>query len=334
MASKKLMGIEIGNYRMSLALCDNGNLIDFVNVMVPDNLVRENEVVSWEAMADFIKEVVDENKLSCKNVAMILPTRFAYVRRVTMPAMTIDQLKVNLPYEFHDYITDDKDKYNYDYSVLDMKRNEEGKPDEMELMIVAAPKEIIENYQTMLRRAGLRLTLIAPEVFAFKNIIKDYEEVHNINEKKDYAILDIGHTDLRLHFFTGGEYEITRIMEPGCNVIAAYLADKHGQDTHIAQMNEEKNKDNVVSDDHLIDMYNQMAVEIMRVLNFYNFNHPENSLEKIYYCGGGSRIQPLLDAISEMVDVKLASITDLFTDDTPFTDELVLGPQSLGIVWE
>lgn len=334
MASKKLIGIEIGNYRMSMAVCDNGNLQQFVNVKLPDNLVRENEIVSWEAMADFLKEVIDENKISAKNVAMILPSRNAYVRRVTMPAMTVDQLRVNMPYEFHDYITEDMDKYNYDYSLIEMINDEEGKPKEMDMMLVAAPKEIIEKYKTMLRRAGLRLALIAPEVFAFKNIIKDYEEANHVEEKKDYAILDIGHSDLRLHFFTGGEFEITRIMEPGCNVIASYLADKTGQDAHIAQMNEESNKDNVVEDDALVDLYNQMAVEIMRVLNFYNFNHPGNNLDKIYYCGGGSRIKPLIAEIASMIEVELVSISELITDKTPFMDELILGPQSLGIVWE
>ena len=99
-----------------------------------------------------------------------------------MPAMTVDQLKINLPYEFHDYITEDKDKYFYDYAVINKTSDTDGNLTEMELMAVAAPKETINQYKTLFRRAGLRLTLIAPDYSAIRNIIKDYEEVNAVKE--------------------------------------------------------------------------------------------------------------------------------------------------------
>jgi type IV pilus assembly protein PilM len=333
MAKKKLMGIEIGNYRMKIALCNNGVIENYVNVQVPDNMVRDDEIVSWEAMADFIKETVAENGLSCKNAAIALPDKLTYIAHINMPLMTIDQLRVNLPFEFHDYITEDVDKYYYDYSVINIDRDEETGKGNMDLMGVAVSKDTIEKYKTMCRRAGLRATLIAPEIAAFRNIIKDYEEVNGITEKRDYAILDIGHRTIKLVFFTKGEFEITRIMEPGCHAIMDSMAEARNVDIHIAQMDAE-NDPKLFDDESLSDLYGQMAVEIMRVMNFYGFNHPDSSLDKIYYCGGGSNIKGLIDAVVETAGYPLVSISELITDKTELKDKIVSGPQALGIVWE
>lgn len=332
--AKKILGIEIGNCRLKIAICSESNLERLITADVPDNLVQEDEIVSWEAMAEFIKEVIKENKIAVKNAAVVIPEKLVYTKHVVMPAMTVDQLRVNLPYEFHDYITEDKDKYFYDYAVINKTSDSEGNFTEMELMAVAAPKELINQYKTMFRRAGLRLVLIAPDYSAVRNIIKDYEEVNAVQEPGDYAILDIGHKTVKLYFFTRGEYEITRVMEEGCEELDRYIAETFNVDEHIARIYKETNKDDVLHDQGCEEIYSQMAVEVMRVLNFYNFNHPDNKLDALYYCGGGSLIQPLIEAIEGATEVNVVSLDQLLTDKYEDTAKILMGPQALGITWE
>lgn len=64
--AKKILGIEIGNCRLKIAICSDYNLERLITADLPDNLVQEDEIVSWEAMAEFIKEVIKENKISVK----------------------------------------------------------------------------------------------------------------------------------------------------------------------------------------------------------------------------------------------------------------------------
>lgn len=332
--AKKILGIEIGNCRLKIAICSESNLERLITADVPDNLVQEDEIVSWEAMAEFIKEMIKENKIAVKNAAVVIPEKLVYTKHVVMPAMTVDQLRVNLPYEFHDYITEDKDKYFYDYAVIKKTSDSEGNFTEMELMAVAAPKELINQYKTMFRRAGLRLVLIAPDYSAVRNIIKDYEEVNAVQEPGDYAILDIGHKTVKLYFFTRGEYEITRVMEEGCEELDRHIAEAFNVDEHIARIYKETNKDDILHDPGCEEIYSQMAVEVMRVLNFYNFNHPDNKLDALYYCGGGALIRPLIEAIEGATEVNVVSLDQLLTDKYEDTAKILMGPQALGITWE
>ncbi|MEG0018745.1 MAG: hypothetical protein RR724_08430, partial [Hydrogenoanaerobacterium sp.] len=53
------------------------------------------------------------------------------------------------------------------------------------------------------------------------------------------------------------------------------------------------------------------AVEVMRALNFYNFNNGGDALEYAYFCGDGAEIEPLIQTISQAVSVELHSINEL-----------------------
>ena len=91
------------------------------------------------------------------------PSTEVFTRELVMPAMTEQQLLYNLPYEFRDYLTEEKNKYFFDYSMREVLRDESGQPTEMNLLACATLKGTVESYRTMLRRAGFRLRVLTPQ---------------------------------------------------------------------------------------------------------------------------------------------------------------------------
>ena len=45
-------------------------------------------------------------------------------------------------------------------------------------------------------------------------------------------------------------------------------------------------------------MYQSIAIEIGRALNFYGFNNPDAVIEVAYCCGGGLLLDPLVEAVA------------------------------------
>ena len=181
-------------------------------------------------MTDFIKSKLKEHKINCKDVALVLPESVTYVRRFFMPYMTVQQLKFNLPFEFHDFITEDKDRYFYDYAVMEVveEENDGVLSKSLDILGAAISKEAIEKYRTMLRRCGLKLRIAAPQPCAYQNMIHQYEEFHGITKSRDYAILDLGHETTELRIFTEGKYETGREIEIGIRTITEAIADTLG----------------------------------------------------------------------------------------------------------
>ena len=329
MSEKTCLGIDIGNNRVKIAVKKGGIVRRLLVDIVPDGIMKDNHIISYDAMGDLLREMLKKAHVSIKNAHLCMPIHEVYLRNVTLPMMNIQQLKVNLPYEFHDYITEDMDKYIYDYAVL---------PDpeadgQLHLIAVAASKELISSHQMMAKRAHIKLTSIAPaNVPLFQFLAPKVKSAAEGESPQDFAILDLGNTSVKIHFFTKGFYEVTRSMDYGVGAAAERINEETGQDIHISRVSLENNTGDVQSSEYLDDVFSDLSSRIMRVMNFYNFNNRNNTLEDLYYFGGGALIQPLLSNIRESVPLNLKSLSELITIKHKLTEEeLLIGAQAVGM---
>ena len=330
MSEKTCLGIDIGNNRAKIAVKKGGVIRKLLIDTVPDGLMKDNHIVSYDAMGDFLRDMLRRNHVSIKKAHLCMPIHEVYIRNVALPMMNIQQLKVNLPYEFHDYITEDMGKYVYDYAVLP---DQEG-DGQLHMIAVAASKELISSHQQMAKRAHIKLESIEPaNVPLFRYLEKKIKNRPEGDAPQDFAILDLGDVSMKLHFFTKGQYEVTRSMDYGVGAASERISEESGQDIHISRVNLETNGANVLSEPYLEDVFSDLASRIMRVLNFYNFNNRNNTLEELYYFGGGSLLEPLIADIREAVPLKLTSISELVTMKNKLAEEEVLiGAQAIGMV--
>ena len=116
--AKTILGVDIGYDSLKLALVNGKTVRKTAVVPMPKNLIREGRIVSTETMGELIRRTMREHGIRSSQAAIALPNETVFIRSVTMPLMTIDQLNYNLPFEFRDYITDELKDYYYDYAVV------------------------------------------------------------------------------------------------------------------------------------------------------------------------------------------------------------------------
>ena len=303
-----MYGFDIGTCNLKIAQWDGGQLKRLVSAEVPENLVKDGVITSYEAMADFIKFVAKQNKLTGKkDAAVVIAPGLAFLRRTTMPAMTANQLSVNLPYEFRDYLTADKSKYFYDYLVNFVKYDDDENPVEMDLTTAAILKETINEYTDMFRRAGFKLKTAIPAECAYANIL-GAKEIEDISE---FAFLDFGHCATRLTIFTGSVYETSRSMETGLLSVDKAISDFAGVDVHIANSYKVSNYEGIQESEAAKNVYSEIALETRKAVNFYSFNNRESDLKDVFCGGGGWQVEPLRESIGEAVDLNMHSVNEL-----------------------
>ena len=88
---KNCLGIEIGHYRVKIAYMEHGELQTYVS----ERLETENQT-DMKVYAELIKDVLKENNIRCKNAVFVLRQDDTYVKRCSVPLMTVDQLKLTL----------------------------------------------------------------------------------------------------------------------------------------------------------------------------------------------------------------------------------------------
>ena len=329
MSEKTCLGIDIGNNRAKIAVKKGGVVRRLLVDSVPDGIMKDNHIISYDAMGDFLRELLKKNHISIKKAHLCMPIHEVYLRNVALPMMNIQQLKVNLPYEFHDYITEDMGNYIYDYAVLPDREGD----GQLHLIACAASKTLISSHQQMAKRANIRLESIEPaNVALFRYLESRIKAVPEGEPAQDYAILDLGNTSIKIHFFTKGNYEVTRSMDFGIGAASERVAEESGQDIHISRVNLETNTAGTQSEPYLDDVFSDLASRIMRVMNFYNFNNRNNTLEELYYFGGGALMEPFLNTIREAVGLNLKSISELLDSKHRLTEEeILIGAQAIGM---
>lgn len=310
--AKQIVGFDIGEKQVKMAVISGKKLKAAVAVDLPDNLVRDGEIVSMEAMADFLREAAKENGVPRADAAIVLPETLVFTKNVVLPVMTERQLLFNLPYEFRDYLTEEKSKYFFDYSVLEILRDEENRPTEMRLFACAALKSTIADYRAMLHRAGFRLKTAVPAEWALGSIVRRCIAATG-EHGREYCLLDLGHRGSRFHIFHDGEYVNTRGIELGGADIDRVISECGDVDIHIANTYKLTNYNGILERPELTELYNRLEVEIMKAVNFYNYNNRESTLEELYLCGGCAAIQPLVGGLGQLSNLRIRSAAELLS---------------------
>jgi len=283
--AKCVFGFDIGSYSLKIVKY-NGSLIQrAVEAVLPENLVEDGRITSYDAMADFIKSVAKESKIGNGNAAVILPSNLAFVRRFELPLMTVDQLDLNLPYEFHDYLDMDKDKYFYDYVfnyAIDPPEVKEGEQEEapkMDITAAAVPKDLIKAYREMFKNAGFKLVTAIPKQCAYANLIKKAK----LPDDYECCFINLGHSRTEVDIFRGS------IFQSG-----------HSNDVAMSLETEEPS-----------EIYAAISSDIRKALNFYKFSNRDSELEIAYCFGGGFKSPMLMNAIHSTTSFNLKNAGEI-----------------------
>ena len=372
----KILGIDIGYDSVKLALVSGKQVKKTAIASMPKRLMRDGRLASPEAMGELLAQTMKKNGIHCSSAAVAFSNEAVFVRNVNMPVMSADQLSLNLPYEFRDYITEELKNYIFDYAMLTdaaaaaasaekrgSKKAEKPKKDKqnaleafesqtetaaaaddavggeasggatMELLAVAAPVSLMDETRLMLRKAGMKLTKAGPAVCAYIGLIRSMDASKR-PESGEYCFLDLGYQSIRMYMFKGERHIVTRVLETGLSVVDSAIADAYNVDEHLAHTYVVNNFEDCQSKEICVNAFNNIAVELMRALNFYRFSNPESTLSDVWLCGGGAYISALVAAIESGLDgMTIHSAEELMPGGRLLGDSNALA-QAIGITQE
>lgn len=296
------IGIEIGTRQVKMVLCENHYFCREEVEPLPERCVKDGISMSMEVMAGFLKKMAKTYDFKGRSCCLVLPDDVTFTRRLTMPAMTIKHLKLNLPYEFHDFIGNKKEAYLFDYAVMDISYDEHKQPVSMDLMAAAVSKRTMEEYRQMLRLAGWKLKAAAPAAFAYSGLIREYEERRKQNVPGEYCLVDLGYRTTNVWFFHGKAMETRRRIE-NCMMKGT------GQ-----------------------TFYDSIGMEIRKTLEFYYFRNPDKRFTQIYLCGGGSRLEAFQDTVAEYTALTPEDAGQLVLG-ADHSKQAIISPAAVGVTF-
>jgi len=157
-----MLGIDIGSKSIKIVELSGGSgswqlkssgAVGYKGIS-PDKIVEESD---YNALSDILKKTIKKIGISTKEVNISLPESIVFTRVVRFPYLSDEEVASAIKWEAEQYIPIPVSEAVIQYTVLE--RNEKNK--EISIVLVAAPKQLVEKYIKVMRLAGL--TPIAAE---------------------------------------------------------------------------------------------------------------------------------------------------------------------------
>ncbi len=310
MERKIRLAFDVGSSAMKVALW-RGKTLELHEVPLPENLMDGDTITMPHAFSGFLKAKRKELRLPGGPAALVLPRSRCLCRMVTLPRMTIEHLELNLPYEFNDFMHDDPSKYYCDYAVC--RRQEpagEEDPQEMTLMTAAVERQLVQDAIRMFADGGFSLRKILPQEMALIQLVQTRQAAHP-DDSREFCFIDLGQQSTMISLIQDDRLQAERQVPVGCRDLDEAVGEALHIDARLADSYKRANQEDVLHHPLCCGVYDRIAVETLKVINFYRYTYRQNQLQGVYLIGGGANVQILRETLAERIDLPVLPVTDL-----------------------
>ncbi len=292
---KDLVGVDVGSYAVKMVQIREGKaghrLENLGMALVPHEAVLEGRIERPEIVADILRKLAKNLKIKPGPIAASVSGYEVMIRKIEMPTMTEEELSARLRQEIAQYVPYQLDEVNVDYEILDVSK---GRAKFMDVLLVAAKKEAVASYVSMLRTAGFEPVVIDVDYFALSNA---FEATYGVFAEENIALVDIGASKTTMTIVQTGRPVFTRDMTFGGHSITHRIA----TELEIPLENAERIKlglgadsvDRARLEKAFVETLTEWTTDIKRALDFFFTHFPEAKLHKLFLSGGSARIPGL-----------------------------------------
>lgn len=291
---KTLLGIDIGANEIKIAEVVNNKQPVLKNIASFDYSFDVTVEYDADALADLggqLRRFLNINGFLAKHAVFAVGGRHVFVREVEVPFMTESELKEAVKWDIERYVPYETDAYYYDFSVVGP-----GKTDmQMKLLLVAAPKVIVDRIVALAKSAGVRTIAIEIESAALARTM--------VPGSKQILVADIGHDYTQLTVFRKDVPTVIRSVPIGGKHFTKTVANALNLDLDEAERLKTRQQGLLQRDNtsEVSDLHNQLhmivaeiATEIRRTAEFYQLQNQDAAVESILLTGGGSGLDNLI----------------------------------------
>lgn len=297
---KQLIGLDIGTSSVKLIELKPVGKKDYqlVNLGIanlPPDTIVDGDIINTAAVTDAIKSILANLKIKTKNTATAVSGHSVIMKKISMPVTTDEALAESIQWEAEQYIPFNINDVNIDFQVLE-RSTAEG---QMSVFLVAAKKELINNYITAIGEAGLNTTIIDIGVFALQNMFEvNYPEYAN----DTVVIVNVGASITNFNVVSKGISIFARdLTQSGGNQITEEIQ----KGLNISREEAEKRKIGSSGTPITPDVMEIMksasdgiSADIQRSIDFYLSTGGEK-ISKIMISGGTAKTADFLNLIAQ-----------------------------------
>jgi len=317
-SKSSLVGLDIGSSSVkAVEIAMKGRNRGFelkslgIAPLAPEAIVQ-GVFLNSSAIVDAIRQAIDSGRIKTKEVAAAVSGHSVIVKKVSLPTMTRDELEDQIQWEAEQYIPFDVNEVNLDFQILDTSEGE----GQMDVLLVAAKKDLIDDYVQVITEAGLTPSCVDVAAFAVENA---FETNYEIEPDEVVALVNVGAQVVNISILQDGVPGFTRDINTGGNQYteeiqkALSISFEEAERLKMAGSSEEGGQDVVPQEVEaaIRSVTDTVVGEIARSLDFFTATSTDARISKVLLAGGGARMAGFDSVFSERTGIDVEMLNPL-----------------------
>jgi type IV pilus assembly protein PilM len=293
--SKNLVGLDIGSSAIKMVELKEKKAGTYQLVKIgieplsPEAIV-DGSIMDSSMVVDTIQRLNAAQNIKNSNFATSLSGHSVIIKKISLPAMSPEELAESIQWEAEQYIPFDINDVNLDYVPL----TSAGSGENIDVILVAVKKEKINDYTSVVSQTGKNVVLVDVDAFALQN---SYEMNYPSSEGDVLALVNIGASVTNVNVLSGTTSVFWRDITFGGN----QYTDAIQRELNLSFAEAESLKrGGTVADYNLqqvIPILNSVsedfAGELRKTLDFFTATSGAERVDRLVLSGGGSSVMNL-----------------------------------------
>lgn len=296
---KPLFGLDVGSSSIKVMQVEEKNkkhrIVGYGVINYDEKDVINGVIVNPESLANTTKQLFEKNivgEINTRRVALSIPIARTYNRVMMLPIMNKKDLNEAVKNEVAQYIPVSIDDLYVDFNITSEKK------DGFELLVVAAPKKIIDSCMIFTDLLGLEPCVLETTISASSRLVANAK-----NNDIPTILIDFGSVSVDITIFDkqiivtgtilGGGENFTDLISGKLDVnkqVAHTIKTKYGLSVS------KKQKDIEVA---LKPILSSISKEIKKMIRYYNERtETANKIGQIITMGGGANMPGLSEYLT------------------------------------
>ncbi|MES0371051.1 MAG: type IV pilus assembly protein PilM [Mariprofundaceae bacterium] len=311
-SSEGLIGIDISATGVKLVELGHSRsgyeLKSMAIVPLPRDAIVENTVIDSMAVSQALLDAIEIARPSTRKAAIAVSGNAVIIKTVTMATSTEFELETQIEFEADQHVPYDIDDVYLDFQILgEVPEN----PEEMEVVLTACKREVVDDYQLVLSEAGIETSCVDCAVFALENaleILEDQTKDTSVDGFEEdvapaVAMVNVGANLINVNIMINGQMAFVRDQFYGGQNLTEEIQKEHNISYQAAEeMKTERFSE--INSEALERFYVGLTSELVRSLDFYAANHAEHPVQKLLLSGGSARIPDIANELEQRLGIE------------------------------
>ena len=330
--SKDMVGLDIGSSSVKIAHVraegTENRLRKFGVFPLPAEAIVDGAIMDHSSVVEGIRTVLRQLKVHEKEVAISLSGHSVIIKKVQLPTTTAEELEESIQWEVEQYIPFDIKDVKIDFQVIGPLKDD---PSKMDVLLVAAKTELIDDYMSVVRDAGLVPRIVDIDSLAAGNA---FELTHPVTDEQVPMVVNVGASFMNINILHAGIPLFTRDVPMGGGMYTSEIQKQLAVGFETADEYKTGRKDPGERSAKLAEVMrvvsNLLATEAQRSYNFFSATYPDRLVTKVFLTGGAARSVYLKETLAEKigVDVEIFDPIQGLAVDDRYVDPAVIAQYS------